>query len=320
MKDEFSTRGAFFESLTSSFDRCWAASGSCSRPPIRAHSIQNARYLELLEQRGHVVEFTIDFSGPVPHGTFAEKGRNRATTFSGLCGPHDAEIFRAIDTNALDLSDSEQLFLLAYRAVLREMHATAAVGVRSQSLYQQFVQAGRLPADRPSPLGMFATERLMVAYETHLYQSTFEQAYLTSDFDVLEHDIVTIDGVRPSVGAAALFSLADVEVEGDAVRAALSVLPTSETQTVAVLSYTARDAPVVRPRLEGVLASEGPDQQLALSKRLLNSCENFVLAPAFFGTWPKQRREAVSDYFMRTLFTDDIDTPDEHLGLFWPST
>lgn len=197
------------------------------------------------------------------------------------------------------------------------MHASAAVGVRSQLLYQTLVEAGRLPRDQPSPLGMFAVERLMVAYETHLYQSAFDEAYLHSEFGVLEHDILTLDDLRPSVGAAGLFSLGNVEVEGEAARAALTVLPISETRTVAVFSYTARDAQVVRPELDRVLGAKGVDQQMALSQILLNSCENFVLAPAFFDSWPTEKRQAVTEYFMKTLFSDDLAEHDERLGLFW---
>lgn len=317
VNDDFSARGAFFEALTGTVERCWAAGGNCSHAAIRAHSVQNARYIDLLEQRGHVVEFTIDFSGSQPEGRFREKGRNRATTFAGLCGRHDSDIFRPIDTNTLDLADPEHLFLLAYRAVLREMHACAAVGVNNQRLYQRFVGAGRLPGDQPSPLGMFAVQRLMVAYETHLYQAAFDKAHAESQFDSFDHDVIILDGVRPSVGAAGLFSLEGIEVDGDAVRAALTVLPVSMSRTVAVLSYTLRDAEVMRPKLAGVLKTEGQEQQLALSQILLNSCENFVLAPAFFSSWGEEKRQAVSSYFMRTIFSDSLTERDEHLGLFW---
>ena len=118
----------------------------------------------------------------------------------------DSSIAKTINIPASATQEEvRDIFLLAYRAVLREMHASAAVGVRSQLLYQTFVEAGRLPRDQPSPLGMFAVERLMVAYETHLYQSAFDEAYLHSEFGVLEHDILTLDDVRPSVGAAGLF-------------------------------------------------------------------------------------------------------------------
>jgi hypothetical protein len=50
-------------------------------------------------------------------------GRNEASTFTGLCSAHDADLFRPIDTRELDVNDREQFFLLAYRSVTREVHA-----------------------------------------------------------------------------------------------------------------------------------------------------------------------------------------------------
>ena len=43
----------------------------------------------------------------------------------------------------------------------------------------------------------------------------------------------------------------------------------------------------------------------------------FVLAPAFFDSWPTEKRQAVTEYFMKTLFSDDLAEHDERLGLFW---
>jgi hypothetical protein len=51
---------------------------------------------------------------PTSKGT---KRAIRASTFTGLCSPHDAEIFRPIDTENFNPRSQEHLFLIAYRSV-----------------------------------------------------------------------------------------------------------------------------------------------------------------------------------------------------------
>lgn len=317
MSKGFSSRHAFFEFLGGTVERCWALGASCDEPAIRAHSVQNARYLDLLVRDGHVVEFTLDFSSGKPRGVFRQTGRNRATTFEGLCARHDTEIFRPIDTTELDLANPRHLFLLAYCAVMREAHTSAKVGVKSYELYVKHVEAGLVPGDRPSPMGVFAVQRLMVTYETFMYKLELDQAYLAGDFSMLDHDVLVLDGVRPSLGASALFSLEDVTRDDEMVRASLTILPLDETQTIAVLSYTHRDAEAMRTALRKVLEANGLEQMQGLSRLLLNSCENFVLAPDFYDTWPEDKREAIAEYVVGTVFKDDFGVDDDRLLVFW---
>lgn len=72
-------------------------------------------------------------------------GRNNATTFTGLCADHDADLFRPIDTNEIDLSSDEHLFLLSYRAVLKEAYMTRKSAIDTQLTYQRGIEGGLLP-------------------------------------------------------------------------------------------------------------------------------------------------------------------------------
>ena len=100
--------------------RCLEPRWACEEPPIRAHSIQNARILERVAEDGHVVAIVTAYHPTVPpRPSFRSVGRNKATTFAGLCAKHDRDIFRRIDAAPIDMDDPEQLFLLAYRAVTR---------------------------------------------------------------------------------------------------------------------------------------------------------------------------------------------------------
>jgi hypothetical protein len=90
----------------------------CNRKPIASHSIQRAGPLSLLDDgTGHV--FSLEPSLKRGESAFMKPvGVAKASTFSGLCSIHDAEMFRPIDVEPLDKPTSEQLFLLSYRTVL----------------------------------------------------------------------------------------------------------------------------------------------------------------------------------------------------------
>jgi hypothetical protein len=58
------------------------------------------------------------------------------------------------------------------------------------------------------------------------------------------------------------------------------------------------------------------DWTRTLSRRLLNSCENFVLAPAYFDTWTPRKKDVVREYFVRTILQEDLTYEDPDLFLF----
>lgn len=96
-----------------------------------------------------------------PTCTFEKVGRNNASTFTGLCGNHDADIFRPIDTKPLSVDDKEQLFLIAYRSVTRELHAVLEGAVRIQGAYQNRVSSGKISGTTMTPEGVEATQHLL---------------------------------------------------------------------------------------------------------------------------------------------------------------
>lgn len=114
-----------FESQKWQFNRCFAPDMKCTARAIQSHSIQNSRVLDLLAREGHVKKITSrvakggaqDFR-PIIFD-FEDVGRNEVATFHGFCAQHDVEIFKPIDVRRLSPTDPEQLFLLAYTALLR---------------------------------------------------------------------------------------------------------------------------------------------------------------------------------------------------------
>jgi len=105
-------------------ERCWhpeAGPTTCAmkkgRPDIiNAHSLQNAKVINLIADDGNVVWMN-KATGEVD-GTVI--GRSKASTFRGMCKTHDA-VFNPIEVQEY-MGTAEQHFLFAYRAYLYSMH------------------------------------------------------------------------------------------------------------------------------------------------------------------------------------------------------
>ena len=299
------------------YSKCFAPPGVCPNPTIRAHSVQNAQVLDLLAVNGHLVAPTVRMDGRSGVSLeFARIGRNRATTFAGLCADHDRDLFLRIETAPIDPEDPEHAFLLSYRAVLYELHATCAAATMLQLGYQKRVNLGLDPREQPSQAGMYATERMIVSYETFMYKLAFDAAYAKRDFSCLSHDLVPLSVARPTIAASALFSMDHLQRGDDTVRATLTVLPLAKDRTVALFSYLNEDAELARSELANILTAKEGEVLRPLSVRLLNNCQNFVVAPDYFAGWSPEKLASITTFFTQTLMHDDLDNPSPHLQLF----
>lgn len=299
------------------FHRCLEPTMQCQNAAINAHSIQNSRVLDLLAEDGHVVSFAHRVDAETgPYIEFGSIGRNKASTFAGLCAEHDRRIFAPIDTQEIEQGNPEQLFLLAYRAVVRELHATMEGAVKVQTGYLKRVELGLSPSNQPSKMGMFAVQRMIVSYETFQYKAEYDKALLTRSFDLIQHDILTLENQPPTVAASALFSLDNLRVQDDVVRVVLNILPQKNDTTVVIFSYLRRDAASARSALSRIFNATGHFQKYGLSRTLLNYCDNFVIAPAYFSKWSDRKRAVIGEYFAKTVFENDLSYEDEDLFLF----
>jgi hypothetical protein len=96
----------------------------CTTKIVKAHSVSKSSSLKEIAVGGHVLttfKATNHFNGI---HKFEPKsiGINRASTFSGFCSYHDKILFSAIEDVPFECTD-QQCFLVAYRAVARELFA-----------------------------------------------------------------------------------------------------------------------------------------------------------------------------------------------------
>jgi len=158
------------QQLAWKFSRCFWPKAECQKKAIRAHSIQNRKVLDALVRKGHVVmpQIRIDFDSR-PSIEFREVGRNQATTFTGLCAVHDNLLFGPIDNSEINLDNYEQLFLLSYRSVLKELHTSMKAAVDVQSTFSKGVELGKFDPNDPSLQMLLATEKLIAAHQMYIY-------------------------------------------------------------------------------------------------------------------------------------------------------
>jgi hypothetical protein len=309
-------KGHAYAVWSARFGRCLAPGGSCTNHPIRAHTLQRQGPIRLLSLDGHVVMLRqrLDLEkGPTI--SFESLGVKKATVFTGLCAEHDSALFERIDLHPVRVDEPECLFLHAYRAVLRETHVCLEVAAKLQSVYQRQCDLELVDPDVATRGGLFAVERMVVAYETWLYKEHIDRAFLQGNLAVLSHDVIDLGETGPCIGVSSLFSLDEVQVADDSARVALNVIPVAGG-TYAVLSYIDRDRNAARAWLRPVLAATGRHQRYLLSRLILERSDNIVISPALYARWSEERREAVRRFFVATILRNEADFQDERLNLF----
>ena len=254
-----------------------------------------------------------------PDVVFRPVGRNSATTFTGLCGDHDRELFAAIETIPVQTTDARHLFLLAYRAVLKEAHASRKSAIDVHASYLEGVKKGVYPEDEPSPVGLLACECMTAAHLVNAVKTVFDNAYLQDNWDAVNHQVCFTES-RPTVAVNSMFSTNLWSRFLDAPAFVMfNVFPVAYNKTAVVLSSTADQRPEAMAAFGHILLSRGSYQQYELSKLILKKAQNVVIAPSFFDTLTAQQRETARQYFMRNMAGHTFELDDPDLFLFWPN-
>lgn len=305
----------FFKVHGKSTNQCQGPKENCKQPAIRAHSIPSSTVLSRLSRKGHIVmpQLNLKAAGP-SEIEFKCIGTKKATTFSGLCAQHDNDIFRPIDHGMPDVADQTHLFLLAYRAVLREYHVVLQNAIRFQSTYQKRIEVGLSSGSEPCDFGKFATAWLCNAYECYEYKRHFDHAYLAWDWSQLKHYVLLFQNQSPSIAVSSMFSLDEVK-SPETPRITLSIFPI-ESDVVVIFSAIPRDIKYVDTYLHRVLTSDSYFQKYLISKLILQSCDNFVIDPRYYDSMPQERKAAIFQFYVDTSFQNAEYHEDERLYLF----
>lgn len=301
--------------MTRRYDRCVFAGMVCDRGAVRAHSIQSAHVLQSMARDGHVVMPELKFRGDQPpEVTFTLVGRNRASTFTGLCAEHDSAIFRPIDL-AINPDDREHRLLLAYRSVLREAHTTMRNGIAHQGTLNKAVDLGLIAAEQDSPAMRVATGYLLQAWLTYQLKVQFDMAYLERQGDSVEHVCSSLPGLS-GVAASSVFSTGEPSrVTRGAAMSILNVFPLGG-DTVVLLSFLRADRAPNRRRCRRLIKHRGDVLVRDVSRAIIANCENMAIAPELYDSYSDRQRELIQASFVETIFDGRSLPDDPYLNLF----
>jgi hypothetical protein len=85
-----------------------------------------------------------------------------------------------------------------------------------------------------------------------------------------------------------------------------------------VFSFFANDAQYIRPFLDPSRSASGDRLLKMVSVRILNSCENFVIAPRFWNGLDDRKKSAIRDFYDSSSWTDGRDLETQDSMLFGP--
>lgn len=298
------------------FNRCLAP-GECLELAIAAHSVQKSRFIKQLAEDGHVL--TVKLDATARNGLSIDLhsvGVNQATTFTGLCANHDNAIFSPIEKQEIDFTNSEHLFLLAYRCALSELHEQMVSASRVQGAYSNRVRKGIDSESVPSHAGLQATQRLVLAYEAYQYKCKLDAALNARRFKFLRHEVIRVPTKMATVAGNSVYSVDDVDVGDSWLRVHLNVLPISQSETVVVFSYVKDASKKALRHLAPVLRSLDTADRLKLSQFIIDGCGNTVFRPSFVHSWSGTKHDAVLTYFLDSAWKSRLDQIAGDLGVF----
>lgn len=303
--NEGRTRGILFEELSKKYRRCMYPTDSpespglyCGKPAIRAHSIQNGGTLGKLCEDDHVYLLQgnpmLDSEPRMPE--LARVGRNRATTFTGLCNEHDTKLFRPIESSPLDLANPEHVFLMTYRSALRGAHAAIENARWSSNAARRLSEEEHTGPYEEGIGRHLSAYPVLAGMQAFMEKARLDDLYLRVNYGDVLHKIVPLPEMKPSVAANAFFS---VGMRGkEWVFCALNVFP-ADGKHVMVFSYRRRNRRFVERFVDKhLMMTYGTRREIAASKVLLDVCETITLKPSHRESLSAEQSAAISGYFL----------------------
>lgn len=307
----------FVKAQKAEYSRCLHPSMDCKEKPIRAHSIQNSRILDLIQTDGHVIMPGYSLEKGKPKLGFKKVGRNEASTFSGLCSKHDTELFKAIDSEKFNDDSRVHRQQLAYRAVMHEFHTDLENAERANALHYETCKAeGTAPNTTETAAVHLWAQWIKKSQNVYAYRRRhFDSLIENGKEPLLRHLIITMDNQAPVLACSALFSTgftADDEIIGPM----LNVVPLNDKQSVALLSCPAKQWAEIKRTLSNVFDADEKTLKHELAKLIIERVENFTLSPAHYAKWSDDRKARVLWEFEKSLTGGKLeDHPDLNIFL-----
>jgi hypothetical protein len=232
-------------------------------------------------------------------------GVRNATTFTGFCNFHDTEIFKPIESVPF-IGNDEQCFLLAFRAVARELYTKRAAiqsiplwkesdrgkDILSQQAIQEFYSAYKQ-----------GTERGLATLEAHFNE--YVEKYVANNFENIRFLVVFLNNVPEVMFSGGFYpeynfrgellqDLSDLTKKSDLLTH--SSFATDEGGAI-VYSWLSSSEATCKDFIQSLLGLNTINLPNAILRLCFKHCENAAISPQWWSSMNIRQHEAIINRF-----------------------
>lgn len=273
------------------FARCEAGQ-TCSRKPVRGHVVSRVQLTHITDN-GHGIriqgrpslrrkgELWNDYRRRILQ--FNAVGINNLLVFRGICGRHDAELFRCLD-GGFEPGNPEHALLQAYRTALYQDYVYWREAERMNRLRVQRGQQ-RLEGGEPGSTLRQLEQRVFIpAGIARIHRGQMSSWIKNGLYNKVAYRQVCLDHSGPAVaGAGVMRVFAQQFPNMDSMN--LTVIPLGPKRTIVNIVMPKRSELLLDRMSEPLLEGSSSEQKQYLSNLMLKSFPDFVIAP---NQWNKQ--------------------------------
>ncbi|EKT0590967.1 SEC-C domain-containing protein [Morganella morganii] len=181
---------------------------SCTSRIIKAHTVSKSGSLMDIAKDSHVLGLKVSLEKIQRNRgrlTLEKVGINNASTFTGFCSFHDKEIFSPIENEEF-IASKKNCFLLAYRALSREIYAKKSSS-KVPSVLSQLDAGKGLSTQMQIQLFKkhYEEGNKLALKDLDFMFNIFKSALLNEDYNEIEHYIIEFDA-PPFIQGASTFA------------------------------------------------------------------------------------------------------------------
>jgi hypothetical protein len=220
-----------------------ASNTSCQGNIIRAHSIQRSGGLTQIAVDGHVYMLDNHITSILKGNgwpSYKLVGIKEATTFTGFCQYHDSETFEPIENSPFAPSQ-QSVFLLAYRALCRELYA--------KKFQYELISTIEIGDKGLPPEAQRAYQENIKTYKQGVraglddlnhYKSLYDRLLLAGDFSDVSYYAILFDGVPDFMCSSAI--LLEMDFKGNQLQTLQDFSKTNKRLEQCTFSLIATDS------------------------------------------------------------------------------
>lgn len=279
---------------------------NCSGTVVKAHTVPKSGSLQQIARNDHLYSFIPSLENMIKYNGRLQPeliGINRASTFTGFCSIHDSKIFSKIESQPFEGSQ-EQCFLLAYRALAREIYTKKAL-------------ASSLNIRRQADRGKTLEQQLAIQHMNSLinigafaglsdsehHKEMYDKVLLSGDFSNVHAYIIGLDSPPPIMCSAGLFPEQDfrgsqLQNIGD-----LEITPHliaftsfySGDHGLIVFTWLLGSGPACRPFIDSLKATPPNRMTDALIRFFFEFSENLHIKPDWWENLADDKKDTLID-------------------------